>query len=735
MRDVTLTQRGNALHRMILWASRWRSEAAAVLCALLSVFTVVCGTRSPNALALRNARGVDVERAMADVRELARAPRPAGSPANEAARLWLLKQLQPITSDVEVQEGTACDEFAGVTYCGHVKNVLARLHGSSPSSSFGLVAHYDSVFGGPGAADDAAGVATLLEVGRSLARRKHRNDIVLAFTDGEEDFLRGASVLVRHPWVKALRGAVNLEARGVSGPSALFYRGDDNNELLVPIGRSFNPSASSALVRLAQGLPNDSDATLLQRGGISTVAFAFADGLPHYHHDSDNAENLSAGSLAHQLDVATAFTLYFADVDERQASAEAQAPKVFFDVFGEWLVSYPAWVARVLACGLLAAVALGLWRRPLAAVWHSLAVDLLGLSVASALAAVSTELIVSAGQPSRQLSLVVVCASLVAQGLVSWRLHRDNVRDVKTAVVCLWAVPATLLGFLEPQFSYLFQWPLLALVLSDVLWMGAWGRRVCEALAAASAVVLWSWWAYTMLVAVGDAPLLGAIAACFGMTMLRVNLHSKGRRALVLLLAATGCLASVFVFAEKRVVVQNPEGTLTDLDSGTSRRVAWDPQVDPWALRFEERRVVHNADVPSGPSAVAETVITNPEVKRLRINIRSPRGASHLVLRELSGAATKVVSVDGEPVGDIIRFSPKADQWILRRLTHDRDSWRLQFAGLPAEGITVEVDVPAYATPVFELRDEASEGSPAAGEPAADAGNLAASFVQRIIRP
>ncbi len=49
-----------------------------------------------------------------------------------------------------------------------VRNVVARLPGTDPTGTVFLVAHYDAVQTGPGGNDDAAGVATILEVARAL---------------------------------------------------------------------------------------------------------------------------------------------------------------------------------------------------------------------------------------------------------------------------------------------------------------------------------------------------------------------------------------------------------------------------------------------------------------------------------------------------------------------------------------------------------------------------------------
>lgn len=80
---------------------------------------------------------------------------------------------------------------------------------------------------GPGASDDGAAVATVLEIARILAARPaSRHPVVLLITDGEEAGLLGAFLFVReHPLAKQVRAAVNLDARGTSGPSLMFETG------------------------------------------------------------------------------------------------------------------------------------------------------------------------------------------------------------------------------------------------------------------------------------------------------------------------------------------------------------------------------------------------------------------------------------------------------------------------------------------------------------------------------
>jgi hypothetical protein len=78
-----------------------------------------------------------------------------------------------------------------------------------------LVAHHDTVRDSPGADDNGAAVAALLEVSRLLAGRSFHRSVLLAAPDFEELGLIGSRHLV--PWLKQryrLRGAIVFDAIG-----------------------------------------------------------------------------------------------------------------------------------------------------------------------------------------------------------------------------------------------------------------------------------------------------------------------------------------------------------------------------------------------------------------------------------------------------------------------------------------------------------------------------------------
>ena len=152
-----------------------------------------------------------------------------GTPGSASARGYLISQLKPIASGLNsAQTGDAAytQAFAGGT------NVLGVIPGTDLSNQYVVVgAHYDGQgsFSCPtcpgdtvynSATDNAAGVAAVLAIGRSIAAQsvKPRRSVVLAFWDSEEDGLVGSGFYVSNPLVPlaATVGYVNFDIQGAN---------------------------------------------------------------------------------------------------------------------------------------------------------------------------------------------------------------------------------------------------------------------------------------------------------------------------------------------------------------------------------------------------------------------------------------------------------------------------------------------------------------------------------------
>jgi Peptidase family M28 len=282
---------------------------------------------------------------------------PIGSEANARLRSSIVRRLTALGYETEVQTGLVCNSAA---VCGTPSNIIARPRRATSQNSQDdvdqvlLAAHYDSVPAGPGAADDAAGVATILEIARILATRPPTAyPIAILITDGEEAGLLGALLFVRdHPLAKHVVAAVNLEARGDSGPSLMFETGAANAWLMSLYRHAIaRPITDSVYYDAYQALPNNTDFSVFKSAGWQGFNFAFIGDVAHYHTALDTFANVDLRSIQHQGDNALASLLALADSTGLRSQPAADA--VYFDVFARALISWPARFSLIAASATL----------------------------------------------------------------------------------------------------------------------------------------------------------------------------------------------------------------------------------------------------------------------------------------------------------------------------------------------------------------------------------------------
>lgn len=287
----------------------WRAAVVVVL--------LVAGWRGALRLAPRD--GGDVldaparARLLEHVRRLAAAPRPLGTAAHDRARDYLLAQLRALGLQPEVQRATAVLDRAPLVYVAEVENVVARIEGATPDAPAVLVAsHYDSALTSPGAADDAAGVASMLELARVLReRRRPGNAVILLFSDGEERGLLGARSFARaHPWARQVAAAINLEARGSGGRPVLIELGGAASKLLGLLDDSgASVMLGSYVTEGYRRSGNDTDFTVFRQAGWPGYNLAFFGDPASYHTARDTAARLDPETLVAHAHAATQLTL------------------------------------------------------------------------------------------------------------------------------------------------------------------------------------------------------------------------------------------------------------------------------------------------------------------------------------------------------------------------------------------------------------------------------------------
>ena len=305
-------------------------------------------------------------RAMSDVRQVASAPHPTGSAEDAKVRDYLAARMQALGMEVSSSSGGLVDARGTAKYArwtGHAEppksliNLIGVLPGRDRSlPAVMLMAHHDTVWGSPGAADDTAGVAATLEVVRAIrAGGQPQRDLVVLFTDGEELGLQGArAFFASNPLRQRIGAIVNMEARGGGGRTAMFQTSPANGAAMALFARHVaRPSAGSLAVFLYRVLPNDTDLTPTLKGPYTSYNFAFIGRSALYHSPRATPDRLDQGALQDMGDQVLGLTQGLLSADSLPARTQ---DVVFFDLFGLGLVIYPAWAGWIM----LALAALGL---------------------------------------------------------------------------------------------------------------------------------------------------------------------------------------------------------------------------------------------------------------------------------------------------------------------------------------------------------------------------------------
>jgi len=449
------------------------------------------------------------QRAMKHVLAIAQRPHPIGSAEHDRVRDYLLAQLSNLGLEPQVQNATGVGTRSADA--GRVQNILARMPGrQSGGPAVILVAHYDSVEAGPGAADDCAAIAAILETVRALrggAPLVH--DVIVLFTDGEEPGLLGAAAFVReHPWAKDVAMALNFEARGTTGRSLMFETGPGNLDAIRVLRTVPGVTAGSMFTTIYRTMPNDTDLSELSLLGTPALNFAFGDGADRYHTSYDDVSHLNTGSLQHHGEQALALARAF-------SSGPLPGPRtgdaVFFELPAIGLVVYSEKWAMPLAlvAAMLTLVVIIRSRHESAGFGRDILMGIaatLGAVILSVAAAYLTGLIISflhiklawGGAPEwspvywaaiAMLSLAISTACYVAVR------HRATVGGLHVGALLVWTLLSLAAAAVAPGSSYLFTWPVLVVALAALFADGhglltAKGIAVCLAALVTAALLI-----------------------------------------------------------------------------------------------------------------------------------------------------------------------------------------------------------------------------------------------------
>lgn len=189
--------------------------------------------------------------------------------------------------------------YSGSTYY----NVYAILAGlNNPGDIYVVGAHYDSV-AGPGADDNASGVAGVLEAARVLSQHSFNGTLVFIAFDREEQGLIGSAAYVaNHPG--NIKGMISLDM--------IAHNGDPGHDVAAIYGASASApirgDLANAVTQYSGGLtPDDRGAALdccsdqrsFENAGYQGALLIEGSSNPYYHTTSDSLDN--AGYIDYQF--------------------------------------------------------------------------------------------------------------------------------------------------------------------------------------------------------------------------------------------------------------------------------------------------------------------------------------------------------------------------------------------------------------------------------------------------
>ncbi len=333
-----------------------------------------------------------------------------GTAENAGVRSYLVDELAVLGLRPELQTITVPDYFGAPGATVEVVNVMARIPGTVGAKAVAVMAHYDSVPTTPGANDDAAGVAAVLEVGRVIVGgfvREAPDPVVFSFLT-------------------------------------------QTAELIGRIGTDFDSFAAV---------------------GIPGVHFAYVRGSPIYHTPNDAPINVDADSVGHHGSNALGVVRFFGNTD--LADPPQSGDDVFFTVVGSHVVRYPAGWSLPLAAVAIAvssvAIALGARRgnTRIIGIVGSTAAILGGMAVSVLVASLIWWLITGVRTSPGMAESYAYLAAMVLLAAAAWMMTSRIVRmrwsatEISAGAVILWLVLAVVTSTTLVGMSYLFVWSTL----------------------------------------------------------------------------------------------------------------------------------------------------------------------------------------------------------------------------------------------------------------------------------
>lgn len=506
-------------------------------------------------------------RAMEHVRIIAAEPHPTGSEANAQVRAYLVEQITAMGGGVLLPEGPVPD--ASLDRFGRwsgtrpdaltLTNVIGIFPGTERSEkAIALMAHHDTVYGSPGAADDSVGVAAILETVRAIrAAGDTRRDIVMLLTDGEELGLLGArQFFEQNPLADRVGALINLEARGGGGRTTLFQTSRGNGDAIkLYAGAVGRPGGSSLATFVYEALPNDTDLTPALERDYVAYNLSFIGRPDLYHSPKATPDGLDQGALQDMGDQTLALTRALADAEQLPGTTK---DRTFFDFLGLYLIHY----GTVAGWALLAAVVVlhllciradqgarkgAVWWQRIAASGIVLVLGggaLFLMNLLSGAASGENQYYDRlAAIPMLEAQALLVCVAALAITAPWWAGRSGSIIGIAVAAAMQIVAPTT---------SFLVIWPLLFAGLIGVLraYMQGSLSTVLQTILAAAALGMLLQFGHQFMQGVGpDLPSVVALLAMLAIPVLGPLMPEvQAKRAAIGAAAALGLAAAIALF-------------------------------------------------------------------------------------------------------------------------------------------------------------------------------------------
>jgi Peptidase family M28 len=730
------------------------SVTEALLTFFFTLFVAIIALHSlvpaPVVPASAQATAFSAERAMEHVKVIAREPHPTGSIANTQVRDYIVEQLKSLELKPEVQKsvGTTSWDIGGAPYsAGAVENVIARLPGEDSTGALLLMAHYDSVATGPGASDNGSGVATLLETLRALRGGSPlKNDVILAFTDGEEDGGLGAQAFVdEYAPAKLVYVALVVDSGGSCGRGPLVAESQhQQNGWLVHqmAGALRHPLAASVSDDFRAAISSGDDLSLYSKG-IEATAYGI-NGCPYtYHTMKDDVESLDARSVQDLGNSTLTLARHFGNLNLKHTS---QGKVVYLTFFGR-LLFYPlTWVLPLTLLMLIILAGflfLGIRRGRLTArrlgfsflLWLAALLATCGLIAVLWTTLLSLHLVnnsfLSAYNATPYGVGFVALTMAVATALLIWFREKVDPVNLTAGAFLLCIVPMVLTGFFAPNASFLFTWPLAAALLPFGLGLAqdqpdSWLLKITRLLCLAPALYL-----FPLLIGYSVTTLDGKMGGMIILAILTIMLlgllaplfavfTARGKS---LLPASCALLASgLILFGALTSRYDNhhpkPDSISYWLDSDTAKAswISFDERPDNWTSQFLGDHVeasmlrlfnpvdgdaILKAEAPGVqlPPPSIETLedSTMGLERKLRLLLVSSR-QSRILWLQVEKATVLGASVEGRKIQ--VNEGDKRSK-----------IWGMVYVALPSAGIELDLTLNASEHPQFTVTDQ-SDGFP-----------------------